>query len=149
VIAWLIGALAIVAAVGGAYWQGRQDGRDIELAEAARDEQVADIASRAAADAVAVGLSNLKVINRTIQNEVQRDVIEKPVYRDVACRHDADSLQRVNAALTGAYAAGPAGASQLPTTDAAARPVVRLDDAEAGRGGQPIPRVPTGGAATD
>lgn len=147
-IGWLVGALTLVAALGGAYWQGRQDGRDAELAEAVRDEAVAKIASDAAAAAVANGLSQLKVVNRTIHNEVQRDVIEKPVYRDVACRHDADSLRRINAALTGEQA-GPPGGGQLPPADPAGRPIVRRDDAEAGGGGQPVPRVPPGGAATD
>lgn len=142
----LIALLLALAGAGGAYWQGRQDGRDAELAEAVRDQQVAKIASDAATRAVAQGLSGMKVVNRTIQNEVQRDVIEKPVYRDAACRHDADSLQRINAALTGAAGPGAAGDRLLPAAHAADRPEFRGNDPQAGRSGDAVPRVPEGGA---
>lgn len=143
---WML--LGSLLAVVGAYWYGTEVGHDQALGEQARDAVVAQIAADAATDAVATGLSQLKVVNRTIHNEVQRDVIEKPVYRDVACRHDPASLRRINAALTGEEVA-PAGGGELPAADSAVRPIVRRDDAEAGGGGQPVSRVPPSGAATD
>jgi hypothetical protein len=146
VLPWML--LGSVIAVAGAYWYGTEVGYDQAIGEQARDVVVAQIAADAATLAVADGLSQLKVVNRTIHNEVQRDVIEKPVYRDVACRHDPASLRRINAALTGVEA-GPAGGGELPAADATGRPIVRRDDAEAGGGGQPVPRVPESGAATD
>ena len=134
--------LALFAAwagsVGAAGWWAHNAGRDQCIAESVRDEAVAQIASEAAASAAAAAISQIKVTNRTIQNEVQRDVIEKPVYRDAGCRHDADSLQRINAALAGTRPE-PAGGGLVPRPDAAGGLKFRGDDAEAGRGVRAIP----------
>lgn len=92
---------AWVASVGGAGWWAYGAGQDRCVAESARDEKVAQIAGEAAASAAASAISRIKVQNRTIQNEVYRDVLTKEIYRDADCRHDADSLQRMNAAFTG------------------------------------------------
>lgn len=142
----LIGLLCAAAVAAWAGWTGYGLGRDSAIAEAARDEAVAKIASDAAQDAIAKGLSQLKVVNRTIVNEVQRDVIEKPVYRDIACRHDADSMRRINAALTGSTDAEALGGIRVPAPDATDRPQFRGDDAQAGGGGNPVPPVPASGA---
>ena len=134
--------LALLAAwagsVAGAGWWAYGAGQDKCVAESVRDEAVAQIASEAAASAAASAISQIKVTNRTIQNEVQRDVIEKPVYRDAGCRHDADSLQRINAALTGTRPE-PTGGGIVPRADASDGRQFRGDDAEAGRSGGPVP----------
>jgi hypothetical protein len=136
--------LAWGASVAGTGWWFFHAGQDQVVAEQQRDERLAAKAADAARQAVGESLSRLKVVNTTIQNEVERHVIEKPVYRDAQCRHDADGLRFVNAALTGTPAAGPAGGGELPAADAADGPVVRRDDPQAGAGGQPVPRVPEG-----
>lgn len=118
-LALLAIVLAAGAMTGAAYWQGRQDGENHIVAQQKREDAIAEKATAAAAQAAASAISAIKVQNRTITQEVQRDVLEKTVYRDPDCRHDADSLRNINAALTGAYVPEPAGSGVVPGTDAA------------------------------
>lgn len=108
-----IGA-AVMAAVAGAYWQGRSDGRDVCQAAQVREKDIATRAVNAAASAAAAAISNLEVQRVEITQPIIREVREKRVYVD--CRHTPDGLRGVNAALTGS--AEPAGAGQLPTAAA-------------------------------
>lgn len=116
---WMLlgGLLTLLGATGGAYWQGRHDGKSECLAETARDTVVAQIASDAAASAAADAISKITVTHRTIRQELQRDIVEKPVYRDPDCRTGADSLQRFNSAIPGAAQPG-ADPGKLPASDA-------------------------------
>lgn len=118
---WLIlAAIGLVGALtGGAYYQGRQDGEAKIVAQEAREREIAAGAVDAALNASAQAVAAIKVQHRTITQEVQRDVIEKPVYRDPGCVHDADSLRRINAALTGAARPEPAGSGGVPRAGAA------------------------------
>lgn len=113
----LVAIIAFGGATAGAYMQGRQDGADKERAENSREVDIAAQASEAAASAAATAISRIKVQNRTIQNEVQREISERVVYRD--CVHSPDQLQRINAALAGGDRPKPAGGGQLPGTDTA------------------------------
>lgn len=108
-------AAAAVAAVGGAYLYGRQAGRDACTAAAARDEQVARIASDAAASAAAGAIAKIRVTHTTIRQEAEREIHTRTEYRD--CRHGPEQLQRLNAALAGA-GPEPAGGGELPAADA-------------------------------
>lgn len=107
-------ALALLMA-GGSYVKGRQDGAAIQKAD--QDEaielarKVRDEAQRGAAEAI----SKIEIKNTTIRQTMEREIHEKPVYRD--CRHDAGSLQRINAAITGREPTAPGG-GQLPRLDA-------------------------------
>ncbi len=116
---WVLlgGLLAALGLAGGVYWQGRQDGKSECIAETARDTVVAQIASDAAASAAAEAISKISVTHRTIRQELQRDIVEKPVYRDPDCRTGAASLQRFNSALPGASQPS-ADPSKLPASDA-------------------------------
>ncbi len=108
-----VAAVAAALAVGAAYWQGRQDGRAAEQGAAARDEALVQRAGQAAADSAAKAIARLQVRHTTIRQETEREVQVRTEYRD--CRHRADQLQRLNAALSGEPAAsGPAGAGGLP-----------------------------------
>jgi hypothetical protein len=103
----ILSALLLVGCLtGGAYWQGRKDGRDVQLSEAARDAEVAAIASEAAASAVAEGIAAMKVKQITIRQELQREVQTRVEYRD--CRHSPDGLRQLNAALAGTTPASAA-----------------------------------------
>ena len=106
--------LAIVATVGaltgGAYWQGRQDGRNGCEAAAAREERVGVMAAESAASAAAVAISKIEVQHVTIRQKTDTVIREVPVYRD--CRHDPGVLRDINAARTGV--AEPAGGGKLP-----------------------------------
>lgn len=117
---WLIlaGFIAFGAVTGGAYYQGRQDGEAKIVAQESREREIAAEAVDAALNVSAQAIAAIKVQNRTITQEVQRDVIEKPVYRDPDCKHDADSLRRINAALAGTAQPEPTGGVVVPRAGA-------------------------------
>lgn len=111
----LAAALGFILATGGAYIKGRGDGVSIAKADQAEVLEIArkvrDEAQRGAAEAI----SKIEVKNTTIRQTLEREIHEKPVY--VACSHDADSLQRINAAITGREPVA-AGSGKLPRLDA-------------------------------
>jgi hypothetical protein len=115
----LIVAAAALAAVGGAYVQGRADGRDKCLAAEARDEKVAQIASAAAAASSAEAISRIEVKNVYTRQRVEREIQERVVYRD--CRHAPDGLRALNAAITGVDGPEPAGSGVVPAASAPGR----------------------------
>lgn len=108
-------ALAFAVATGGAYIKGRGDGGAIARAEQSELLEVVRTAraeaQRGAADAIAA----IEVKHTTIRQTLEKEIHEKPIYRD--CRHDAGSLQLINAALTG-RAADATGSGELPRLDA-------------------------------
>jgi hypothetical protein len=118
---WLILGLFVAAGAlgGGAYWQGRQDGEAKIVAQEAREREIAAEAVDAALNVSAQAIAAIKVQNRTITQEVQRHVIERPVYRDPDCKHDADSLRSINEAITGRAQPEPAGSGIVPRAGAA------------------------------
>lgn len=111
------GLVAFLIAVGGAYLQGRSDGADKCEAEQARDERVAQIATAAAADAAASAISKIEVKNATIRQTLEREIIEKPVYRD--CRSGPDAVRVFNSAIDSPEAASAPDPGKLPATDSA------------------------------
>jgi hypothetical protein len=113
------GLVAALIAIGGAYLQGRSDGLDKCEAAKARDERVALIASTAAAASAAEAISKIGVKHETIRQTLEREIIEKPVYRD--CRSGPDAVSVFNSAIEPATAASGADPGQLPATNAAAR----------------------------
>lgn len=114
--------LALVAALGGAYLQGRADGKDQCAAELVRDARVAQIASATAADAAASAITGIRIQNTTIKQEVQREIVETVRYRE--CVHPDGVLRNINAAITGNRPA-PAASGVLPTADTAGGTDVR------------------------
>ena len=111
-----LAAVAMVGVLtGGAYYQGRKDGENKIIAQQAREEQIALKAADAAASAAAQAIARIKVQHRTITQEVQREVIQVPAYRE--CKHDPSVLRNINAAIAGQPASAP-DRSKLPGTDA-------------------------------
>ena len=105
---------AVVGAAGlllAAYGAGRWDGARLERESQQRAEETARRATEAALAATAEAISKITVKHQTIRQEVQREIVEKPVYRD--CRADPGVLQLYNAAKTGAEPE-PVGGSELP-----------------------------------
>jgi hypothetical protein len=114
----LAGLIAFAAAVGGAYWQGRQDGADHCIAEQVRDEAVAAIAGDAAASAAAKAISQLEVKHVTVRQTLEREVLTKEVFRD--CRSGPDAVRLFNATLPGAdQPASAPGRGDVPAADPA------------------------------
>jgi hypothetical protein len=126
----------VSAGVAGVYFQGKKAGANEVRAQVLTSQQIADAAAAKVADQAAEAISKIKVQNRTITQEVQREVLERVVYRE--CVHAPDVVQRINAALTG-EGAEPAGTGILPTTDAAGRHKFRGDDAQAAGGSRAVP----------
>jgi len=113
----ILAALLIAGgAAGGAYLTGRTHGRDSCEASAAREARVAQVATAAAADAAASAIAAITVRHTTIRQETEREIQTRVEYRD--CRHSAEQLQRINAALTDAAGPEPVGGGQLPAADA-------------------------------
>lgn len=105
--------VALVALIT-AYFAGRNDGAEIAEAQRLRDEQVARQVFDQAQAAAAQEIAKIKVRNTTVQQTLQREIHEKPVYLD--CRHSPDGLRSLNAALAGAE---PADGGKLPAADPA------------------------------
>lgn len=105
----LVGVLAAVSA----YTWGIHRGKQIERGEQAdRAALVADIRDQALA-AAAQAISEIRIENTSIQNEIQREVREVPVYLE--CVNTPDGMQLLQAALR----AEPAGAGELSDADTA------------------------------
>ncbi len=107
------GLLALIAAFGGGWWAGGQ----VEQAAQAREDRVAAVATEAAASAAAQAISQIKVQHRTVQQELTREIIDRPVFTD--CRSGLSAVQLFNSAIPD-YKPEPAG-SGVPAADAPAR----------------------------
>lgn len=113
-IAVLAGSLALAG------WQGYRLGRASVEAEQAAALEAIETLRGAAAQAAADAVSKLRVEQRVIQQRVERETIERPVYRD--CEHTDDGLRLVNAALAGESVGADADRGVVPTPDRAGRP---------------------------
>lgn len=105
---WAVLLAAIVL-----FGAGFKLGDDYRQAAEAREDKLIQKVSDASTKAAAKAIAGIKVNNTTIQQNLQREINEKPVYTD--CRHSPDGLRAVNAALE------PPGGSQLSGTDTPAR----------------------------
>ena len=112
-------ALGILAGIGlaftGTYYAGHKAGRDACKGE---ENQRAEFVRQIREDldkSIAVGLSNIKVENKTILGRVEREIRTNTVYAD--CRHPDGVLNDINRAL--GVGAKPPGGGVLPTPDAA------------------------------
>jgi hypothetical protein len=99
----LVGLFLILGAFGGGYIKGKKDEQAVQVAQELLIEQIARKTQEAAAEAIA----QIKIQHTTIQRRVEREVLEKPVYRSAECRHSDDGLRLVNAALTNAADSTP------------------------------------------
>lgn len=99
---YLIAGLAgILLAVGSSVFVGykayKMGGEANELEHQKADALAREISDKAIAVAAAE-IGKIEIRHQTIRQEVQREVIEKPVFRD--CRNTADSFRLLNDALT-------------------------------------------------
>ena len=112
-ILWVGSAIAVAAAIGGAYWAGHTAGSDAQASRAQRDQDLVAQAGDAAASAAAAQIARIQVRHTTIRGEVEREIQTRVEYRD--CVHSPGQLQRINAALANAApASAPLGDSGLP-----------------------------------
>lgn len=105
-----LAALLLLAGAAFSGWQARvtwdkADERD-RLANTIIAIQMDQQEARAMSQELQETLAKLRVTNTTIRNEVQREIIEKPVYRDVACALPDGGRLRLDAAIDAANRAG-------------------------------------------
>lgn len=104
-LTFIMGAIiAFGIALGGAYVKGRVDGRELGEVAKAREERVAQIAWEASQRSAAEAIAKLTITHTTIKQRVEREVYEKPIYRE--CTHSPDGMRWVNAALEGTVTVG-------------------------------------------
>lgn len=103
--------LFYVGSVGGAYFFGRSDGGELEKAKAAEIQEVVNAAKEGMISAAAKAISEIEVKHVTIRQQLEKEVVEKPVYRE--CRHTPDGLRYLNQALTNSDE--PAPSDLVPT----------------------------------
>jgi hypothetical protein len=106
----LVAGVVFVSSVGGAYFYGRNDGANAEIARTKTNETLVREAADAAQKATAELIAKIEVKNVEITQPVIREVRTRTVYS--TCTHTPDGLRAVNNAITGR--AEPAGADQLP-----------------------------------
>jgi hypothetical protein len=107
------------ASLGGASWFFYGAGQAAELAAQKREDDAAAKTRAVASEAAASAIAAIKVTHRTVQQEIQRELVERPVFRD--CRSGPDSVRLFNGAIPGAGAVGGAAPGSVPASDAAAR----------------------------
>lgn len=113
--AW-IAAMAVVGMLTGwAYLKGREDGSNAEIAKRAEQIELVAVTRAAAIRGAAEAIANITITHQTIRQAFEREIIEKPVYRE--CVHDPRVLQLLNDALSGGGAFS-ASSSELPDADA-------------------------------
>ena len=108
--------LAALALAVGAYLIGRHDGRQLSEGETAIAERIAGEAAQASRESAAKAIAKITVRHTTIQNALEREVRNVPVYTDPGCRLSPDGLRNLNAAITGAGQVG--GVAELPASGA-------------------------------
>ncbi len=108
---WLIlAALAALAAAAGGGWHARTvydkaEERD-QLAAAIVSIQQDQQDARQISQGLQEALAGLRPQFTTIRNEVQREIVEKPVYRDLGCALPDGGRLRLDAAIDAANRAG-------------------------------------------
>lgn len=95
VVAWLV-SLAIAS--GGAYWYAWDARSDKCELDGLRIDKAATAARDAAIDAASKAIAGIDIKHTTINRKVEREVIEKPVYKE--CRHTPEMFETIKEAMT-------------------------------------------------
>lgn len=113
---WLLLALVIGwgASVGGAFFYGEGVGRDMEIAGQAREDKARLDVIVAVDQAVAKNLGSIQVKNTTIRQTLEKEIHERPVFRD--CRSGDAALRMLNDTVGAAAPASAPGTGQLPAS---------------------------------
>lgn len=119
-------ALAALAASAAGGWHAhtvadKADERD-RLAAAIVNIQADQQESRQISANLQAALAGLRPQFTTIRNEVQREIVEKPVYRDAGCALPDSGRMRLDAAIGAANAAGRLDAAVPRPADAGREP---------------------------
>ena len=107
--------LAWGASVTGAFFFGRDTGQDNVIAEQEKTRVLVEDIERRAQQGAAAEIAKIKVVNQINREVLEREIVEKPVYRE--CRNTADGVRAINAALENRPVAPDGG--ELPGADPA------------------------------
>lgn len=99
---WVVALLAL----GACYVWGRHDGSALAEAGVLRENALVEKAIEASQSGAAAAIAKLEIKHVTLQQKIERETREVPVYRD--CRHSPDGLRSLNEAL-GNRADAPGG----------------------------------------
>jgi hypothetical protein len=113
----LVLVIAWGGSVAGAFFYGEGIGRDMEIATQSREDKVAQLSRESAAEAVAKAVPLIQVKNTTIRQTLEKEIHERPVFRD--CRSGPDAVRMLNDTVGAAPAASAPGTGQLPASGAA------------------------------
>lgn len=106
-----IGLLVAALVTGGAYVKGRNDGRQLEVAERATIEEVARVAREESIAGAAAAIAKITKLHTTVRHQTEVITREKPVYRD--CINDPGVERLLDASRANAEPE-PAGDSGVP-----------------------------------
>jgi len=101
--------------VGCAYGVGRLDGSRLERASQDRVQLAVETAAKDARESTAKAIAAIRVRNTTIQQTLEKEVRNEPVYLSPDCRVTPNGMRALNQALTGSE---PSPGS-LPASDSA------------------------------
>lgn len=102
--------VVVLLALGACYVWGRHDGSALAEASAIRESALVEQAMAASQAGAAAAIAKLEIKHVTLQQRIERETREVPVYRD--CRHSPDGLRSLNDALGNRAVA--TGDRQLP-----------------------------------
>ena len=104
-------ALGLIGS-GLAYHKGKTAGRQETLSTLQKDDRKRQQELEAIQRSVSEAVAKVRVINKTLFQTTEREIVKEPVYVD--CRHSPDGLRLVNSALSGTATANTATNPELP-----------------------------------
>ncbi len=114
---WVI--LGVLLAIGTAgttgYMKGGQHMKNEIESDIAREERIGQIAFANALSASASQIAKIRIVNKTITQELEREIRYEPVYLD--CRHSDDTKRMLDAILTGSKPGESFDRSVLPAVN--------------------------------
>lgn len=113
----LIAGALMIAALGTSYLRGRADGANAVEAHIAEQQTVVNETRAAAIAGAAEEIAKIQIRHNTIKQELEKQIVEKPVYRD--CVVDERGMQLINSALTAGASAVPVGNGNVSGADTA------------------------------
>ena len=105
-------ALGLIGS-GLAYHKGKTAGRQETLSTLQKDDRKRQQELEAIQRSVSEAVAKVRVINKTLIQTTEREIVKEPVYVD--CRHSPDGLRLVNSALSGTATANTATNPELPS----------------------------------
>ena len=95
-------ALGLIGS-GLAYHKGKTAGRQEVLSTLQEDDLKRQQEMEAIQRSVSEAVAKVRVINKTLIQKTEREIVKDPVYID--CKHSPDGVQLINSALSGTAAA--------------------------------------------